>query len=69
MNKHTNRMRWLDILQPFLQPERQKYQSGPLVPGIPGPEGNLSVCSKAQIKGLVLRSRVLVLVKGQERIR
>ena len=69
MNKHTMGVRWLDILQPFLRPERQKDQSGPLVPRIPGPEWNLSVCSKAQIKGLVLRSRIPVLVKGQERIR
>ena len=69
MNKHMMGVRWLDILQPFLRPARQKDQSGPLVPRIPGPEGNLSVCSKAQTKGLALRRRALVLAKGQERIR
>lgn len=65
----VQRMKWLDNFHPSLRIERQKDQSGPLVPRILGPEGNLSAHSKAQTKELELRSRAPVFVRGLERIR
>lgn len=62
-------MKWLDNFHPSLRTERQKDQSGPLVPRILGPEGNLSAHSKAQTRELELRSRAPVFVRGLEKVR
>lgn len=68
-NRHLRGTQWLGTIHLSSGMERQRNLWGPVVPRMPGPEGNLSVCSGARTNGLEFRSGVPALGKGLQRRR